>query len=172
MHRRLLIVDGEMGFAGGVGIADVWTGDAQDPEHWRETHLRVEGPAVRDILAGFAENWTEATGRILAGHRLAELAPLSDGCDLQVVRSSPTTAGTPTAPLFYAAIAGAQKRLWLYMDASLAADALGVGLLVADIVLPVPSSVVMVAHGACSGSGWGRCSPWSPLWETPPWAWP
>ncbi len=113
MHRRLLIVDGEMGFAGGVGIADVWTGDAQDPEHWRETHLRVEGPAVRDILAGFAENWTEATGRILAGHRLAELAPLPDGCDLQVVRSSPTTAGTPTAPLFYAAIAGAQKRLWL-----------------------------------------------------------
>ncbi len=132
----------------------------------------MEGPAVRDILAGFAENWTEATGRILAGHRLAELAPLPDGCDLQVVRSSPTTAGTPTAPLFYAAIAGAQKRLWLYMDASLAADALGVGLLVADIVLPVPSSVVMVAHGALFGLRLGAVLSMVAPMATPPWAWP
>ncbi|MGH9277011.1 MAG: phospholipase D-like domain-containing protein [Acidimicrobiales bacterium] len=113
MHRRLLVVDGEVGFAGGVGIADVWTGDAEDPEHWRETHLRVEGPAVGDILAGFAENWTEATRHILGSRHLAEVGPFDDGVDLQVVRSSPTTAGTASAPLFYAAIAGAQKRLWL-----------------------------------------------------------
>lgn len=113
MHRRLLVVDGRVGFAGGVGIADVWTGDAQDPEHWRETHLRVEGPAVRDVLAGFAENWAEATGRIVSGDHLPELEPFPDGVDLQVVRSSPSTAGTPTAPLFYAALAGARKRVWL-----------------------------------------------------------
>ncbi|MEJ7666369.1 MAG: hypothetical protein WKG07_46080 [Hymenobacter sp.] len=43
MHRRLLVIDGRVGFAGGVGIADVWTGDAEDPEHWRETHVVVEG---------------------------------------------------------------------------------------------------------------------------------
>ncbi len=61
MHRRLLVVDGTVGFAGGVGIADVWDGNAQDPDHWRETHVRIEGPAVRDVLGGFLENWTAAT---------------------------------------------------------------------------------------------------------------
>ena len=53
MHRRLLIVDGRIAYAGGVGIADVWAGDAEDPEHWRETHLEIEGPAVIDLVGGF-----------------------------------------------------------------------------------------------------------------------
>src|ERR671926_1008779 len=59
MHRRLLIIDGNIGFMGGVGIAEQWDGNAEDPEHERETHLRIEGPAVRDPLGGFLENWTE-----------------------------------------------------------------------------------------------------------------
>ncbi|MDQ3763254.1 MAG: phospholipase D-like domain-containing protein [Actinomycetota bacterium] len=56
MHRRLLIVDGKVGFTGGVGIAEQWAGNAEDPEHGRETHLRIEGPAVRDLQGGFLEN--------------------------------------------------------------------------------------------------------------------
>jgi cardiolipin synthase A/B len=113
MHRRLLIVDGRIGFAGGVGIADVWDGDAQDPEHWRETHIEVEGPAVRDILGGFMENWAEAANVVLDGRHVPELDHYDDGVGLQVIRSSPRSGGTATSQLFYAAIAGARERLWI-----------------------------------------------------------
>ena len=113
MHRRLLIVDGRMGFAGGVGIADVWDGDAEDPEHWRETHIQVEGPAVRDVVGGFMENWVEASNVVLDGRHVPELDHHDDGIGLQVVRSSPGSGGTATSQLFYAAIAGARERLWI-----------------------------------------------------------
>ena len=66
-HRKLLIADGRVGMTGGVGIAEEWTGDAQDPDHWRDTHVRVEGPVVRGLQGAFAENWIEATGRVLGG---------------------------------------------------------------------------------------------------------
>ncbi|MGI9034131.1 MAG: phospholipase D-like domain-containing protein [Acidimicrobiales bacterium] len=113
MHRRILVVDGTLGFVGGVGIADVWTGDAQDPEHWRETHLRVEGPAVVDLVGAFAENWTEATGGFLAGAHIAEVAEHEDGVALQVSRSTPSGGSSAAVQLFYAAIAGARQRLWM-----------------------------------------------------------
>jgi len=113
MHRRLLVIDGRIGFAGGVGIADVWTGDAQDPEHWRETHAMVEGPAVRDIVGGFMENWAEAAGVTLGRSHLPDLPAFDDGVDVQVIRSSPRSGGTATAQLFSAAVAGAQERLWI-----------------------------------------------------------
>ena len=113
MHRRILIVDGALAFAGGVGIADVWTGDAQDPEHWRETHLRIEGPAVIDLFGAFLENWIEATGELLASPHIADIDGFDDGIVLQVTRSTPTGGATAATELFYAAIAGARKRLWL-----------------------------------------------------------
>ena len=113
MHRRLLIVDGRIGFAGGVGIADVWTGDAEDPEHWRETHAVIEGPAVRDILGGFLENWAEGANVLLGPSHVPELDELPDGVDVHVIRSSPRSGGTATAQLFYAAFVGARERLWI-----------------------------------------------------------
>lgn len=113
MHRRVLVVDGTLAFAGGVGIADVWTGDAQDGEHWRETHLRIEGPAVVDLVGAFLENWTEATGDLLSAPHFAEIPAVDGGVALQVTRSTPTGGATAATELFYAAIAGAQRRLWL-----------------------------------------------------------
>jgi len=113
MHRRLLIVDGKVAFAGGVGIAEMWTGDAQDSEHWRETHARIEGPAVRDILKGFHENWTETTQRMLPTSHVPHLDSFDDGVAVQVTGSSPSTGGTAVAELFYAAIVGARRRLWI-----------------------------------------------------------
>ncbi len=113
MHRRIMVVDGALAFVGGVGIADVWTGDAQDPEHWRETHLRVEGPAVADLFGAFLENWTEATGGLLTGAHITDLPSFDDGVALQVTRSTPTGSATAATELFYSAIAGARERLWL-----------------------------------------------------------
>jgi cardiolipin synthase A/B len=61
-HRKLLVVDGKIGFTGGVGIADQWLGDAEGPEHWREAHFRIEGPVVAQLQAAFNDNWIKTTG--------------------------------------------------------------------------------------------------------------
>ncbi len=66
-HRKLLVVDGRIGFTGGVGIADLWDGDAQDPKHWRDIHFRIEGPTVAQMQAAFNDNWIKATGIVLNG---------------------------------------------------------------------------------------------------------
>jgi len=66
-HRKLLVVDGVIGFTGGVGIADQWLGHAEDPKHWRESHFRIEGPAVAQMQAAFNDNWIKTTGEVLNG---------------------------------------------------------------------------------------------------------
>ncbi|NEL42037.1 MAG: cardiolipin synthase B, partial [Xanthomonas perforans] len=66
-HRKLLVIDGRIGFTGGVGVADQWMGDAQDPEHWRDSHYRIEGPVVAQVQAAFNDNWIKSTGRVLNG---------------------------------------------------------------------------------------------------------
>ena len=66
-HRKLLVVDGKIGFTGGVGIADLWQGNAEDPDHWRDTHFRVEGPVVAQFQAAFNDNWIKTTGDLLNG---------------------------------------------------------------------------------------------------------
>ena len=66
-HRKLLVVDGKVAFTGGVGIADPWMGDAQDPDHWRDMHFRFEGPVVAQAQAAFNDNWIKTTGTVLNG---------------------------------------------------------------------------------------------------------
>src|SRR4029079_7830154 len=56
-HRKILVVDGRVGFIGGVGIADQWQGNAEGPEHWRDSHFQVDGPAVAHLQAAFLDNW-------------------------------------------------------------------------------------------------------------------
>ena len=97
-HRKLLIVDGRIAFTGGVGIADQWGGRAQDPEHWRDSHFRVEGPAVAQFQAAFNDNWMKITGRVLRGPAyFPELLP----------------AGTMPAQLFIASPAGGSESMHL-----------------------------------------------------------
>ena len=110
-HRKLLVVNGTVGFTGGVGIADEWTGDAQDPGHWRDTHVRVEGPVVRGLQGSFAENWLEATGEVLAGEDdLPVLEPLPDGpAAMLAIRSSAGVGDTDVETLFYLTIASARR---------------------------------------------------------------
>ena len=110
-HRKLLIVDGRLGLTGGVGIAEEWTGNAQDPDHWRDTHVEVEGPVVRGLQGAFAENWLEATGRVLAGDRyLPELDPREgEGAPMQVMRSSAGVGDTNAEALYFLAISAARE---------------------------------------------------------------
>ena len=113
-HRKLLIVDGNTGFTGGVGIAEEWTGNAQDPDHWRDTHVRVRGPVVRGLQGAFAENWLECTGDVLAGDRyLPYIEELEDGGPMQVMRSSATIGDTNAEALVYLALAAAKRTIEL-----------------------------------------------------------
>src|SRR5688500_10825345 len=88
-HRKLLVVDGTVAFTGGVGIADEWTGDAQDAEHWRDTHFRLEGPAVAQMQAAFMDNWLKTHAQVLHDEnyfpRLVEVG----SCHAQVFQSGP-----------------------------------------------------------------------------------
>jgi cardiolipin synthase len=109
-HRKILIIDGKIGFTGGVGIADAWVGRGQDKRHWRDTHCRVVGPACTDIAAGFADNWLESTGE-----RLHEPVVTED-CGSIAVQTIISTAGThPTTmeKLVDAIFAAAKQRLWI-----------------------------------------------------------
>ena len=89
-HRKLLVVDGETGFTGGVGIADQWTGHAQDPEHWRDSHYRVQGPVVAQMQAVFMDNWIKVSGDVLHGPEyFPPLQPVGAG-KAHVFSSSPS----------------------------------------------------------------------------------
>jgi cardiolipin synthase len=74
-HRKLLVVDGRTGFNGGVGIADAWRGQAQDPRHWRDMHYRVEEPVVARLQAALLDNWVDLTGHLLRRKRYLQPLP-------------------------------------------------------------------------------------------------
>jgi cardiolipin synthase A/B len=111
-HRKILVADGHVGLTGGVGIAEEWTGNAEDPDHWRDTHVRVEGPVVRGLFGAFAENWLEATGEVLVGPEyLPKLDDDDGGGPMMVVRSSAGVGDSNVEALYYLAIAAAQETL-------------------------------------------------------------
>jgi len=112
-HRKLLIVDGKIGFTGGVGIADEWDGNAQDPKHWRDNHYRVEGPVVSELQAAFLDNWLKTNGSVLHGNDyfppLSEVGPYK----AQTFKSS-RSGGSESARLMYlVSIASATKSVRL-----------------------------------------------------------
>ena len=112
-HRRILVVDGRVGFTGGTGVGEQWTGDGRHPGHWRQTDVRVEGPIVRALQAAFAENWRDATGVLLGGDDY--FPPLSRRGDLaiQSVKSSPAGGAAEAYILFLMAIDGARSSIQL-----------------------------------------------------------
>ena len=108
-HRKILVVDGIAGFTGGVGIADEWSGHAQDPQHWRDTHFRVLGPAVAQMQAVFADNWLKTTGVVLHGSDyFPKIEPVGDG-PAQMFASSPS-GGSQSMELMYLLIINAAVR--------------------------------------------------------------
>jgi len=108
-HRKLLVVDGAVGFTGGVGIANEWTGHAQDPDHWRDTHFKAEGPVVAQMQAVFADNWVKATGVVLhGGDYFPPIPPVGEGA-AQMFASSPS-GGSESMELMYLLIINAAER--------------------------------------------------------------
>jgi cardiolipin synthase len=110
-HRKLLIVDGRIGFTGGVGIASPWTGHAQDGEHWRDSHFRVEGPVVAQMQSVMLSNWSKTTGTILHGaDYFPDLEPAGDQ-QAQMFSSSPSGGSDSMQLMYLLAITAAEKTL-------------------------------------------------------------
>lgn len=161
-HRKLLVIDGRIGFTGGVGIADIWQGDAQDPEHWRDTHFRLEGPAVAQMQAAFQDNWLKVQPRVLHGDNY--FPPLDSTGEMmaQVFKSSHGEGSESTRLMYLMSIAAAQKSI-LLANAYFVPDSLAIEELIAarrrgvrvEIIVPgkyIDSKIVRQA----SRGRWGR----------------
>jgi cardiolipin synthase len=104
------VVDGTVAFTGGIGIADHWLGNADAEEHWRDTQIKVNGPAVRALEASFYENWLESGG--LTVPALDPEEPAQDSVTRTIVAWSNPTGGVSNVKLLYLlAIAGARRTL-------------------------------------------------------------
>ena len=110
-HRKLLIVDGRTGFTGGVGIAPPWTGHAQDEDHWRDTHYRVEGPVVAQMQSVMLSNWSKTTGRILHGEDYFPTLEDAGAQHAQMFHSSPSGGSESMQLMYLIAITAAVKTI-------------------------------------------------------------
>lgn len=110
-HRKVLICDGEVAYTGGVGIAEEWEGDARNENEWRETHFRIEGPAVFGLQAAFMENWIE-TGRSLKFDEDINRKPLKDNdTEIQVIRTAASVRWSDIVMLYHSLISMAQTNI-------------------------------------------------------------
>jgi len=159
LHRKVAVVDGRIGFTGGVGIAAEWTGDARDENEWRDTHLRVQGPAVDGLQSAFIQDWAE-TGRELydAGDEFPVQA--QDGTStVQVVRGSASLGWDDMQSAFHVMLASARERLRIatayfapdadFLDTLCAAPQRGVDV---DLLLPGPHADKRVSQLTSEGA--------------------
>ena len=160
-HRKLLVVDGRIGFTGGVGVADKWQGHGQDADHWRDSHYRAEGPVVAQMQATFIDNWTKVSGKVMHGpDYLPDVAPLAD-TRAQMFSSSPDGGAESMQLMYLLVIAAATRSIDLasayFVPDELTSDALvaamkrGVRL---RVVLPGPIIDTDLVRRA-SRSTWG-----------------
>ena len=112
-HRRVLVADGTVGFTGGIGFADPWLGDAKSGAAWRDTQVRVEGPAVRSLQNAFQENWAETTGEALVGDGFFPALERIGSTAAAVVPSSSLSAMSDVRRVYAIALAAAEREIWI-----------------------------------------------------------
>ena len=159
-HRRILVVDGRVGFTGGVGVSPSWTGNGRTKDHWRQTDVRIEGPVVASLQGAFVENWLEATGTVLGGEAyFPRLAP-HGMVTAQVVHSSPAEGSFSMYTMFLLAMSSARHSIsitnpYFLPDARMTralteASRRGVRVV---LLLPGPIDNYMVRHASRAGFG-------------------
>jgi len=160
-HRKLLVVDGRIGFTGGVGIADAWSGNASDADHWRDSHYQLEGPAVAHMQAAFCDNWIKTRGRVLAGPAyFPELKPAGDS-SAQLFTSSRDGGSENVRLMYLLSITSATKSIRL-QAAYFVPDELAIQTIVSarkrgvkvEIIVPGPNTDMEIV-AAASRALWG-----------------
>ncbi|HEX2854836.1 MAG TPA: cardiolipin synthase [Opitutaceae bacterium] len=160
-HRKLLMIDGLVGFTGGMCVDDLWLGNADDPKHWRETVVRVEGPAVRQMQSVFATNWLQTTQRLLVGPDYFPKAVKGGSALVQCFKSGPQEDPENARIAYLLAIASARKSIRI-AHAYFVPDDLAVGMLLAARRRGVEIEVIIPAINdsrfgrAASRSRWGK----------------
>ncbi len=111
-HRRILVVDGRIGFTGGSGVSSKWMGNGRVADHWRDTDIKVEGPVVEYLQGAFAENWVEATGAVLGGVDYFPRPIEPKGrTHAQVIRSGPGGGSYAMYTTFLLALSSARRSI-------------------------------------------------------------
>ena len=110
-HRKLLVVDGQVAFTGGVGIAPQWMGNAQDPDHWRDSHYLVRGPVVAQMQATFLDNWLKVTGKVLHGALYFPPIAPAGAQKAQMFSSSPSSGSESMQLMYHLAITAAERSI-------------------------------------------------------------
>ncbi|MBA3963120.1 MAG: cardiolipin synthase B [Chthoniobacterales bacterium] len=111
-HRRVMVVDGKVGFTGAIGFAEEWSGHAQDPKHWRDIQARVEGPLVAELQNAFEAHWIKTFGETLSGADQFPAHPAAGNLRAQTIAShSFSQAPMPLAEAV--AFAAAERRIWI-----------------------------------------------------------
>jgi cardiolipin synthase A/B len=110
-HRKSLIIDGRVAFTGGAGIADHWRGNARGPHEWRDTQIRLEGPAVVPLQTGFAHNWQQTTGELLSGDAFYPIIAAAGPLAVQTLLSSPETGSSSVRTMYYLSIVCARESI-------------------------------------------------------------
>lgn len=109
-HRRILVVDGRIGFTGGSGVSGKWMGNGRVADHWRDTDVRIEGPVVEYLQGAFAENWVEATGVVLGGADYFPAPTVPKGqTHAQIIRSGPRGGSYAMYTTFLLALSSARR---------------------------------------------------------------
>ncbi len=164
-HRKLLVVDGKVGFTGGVGIADKWQGRAQDPDHWRDSHFQVAGPVVAQMQAAFMDNWLKARAEVLHGDRYFPPLEPAGAQWAQTFTSSPGGGSESVRLMYLLSIAAADEYI-LIANAYFVPDNLAIDTLVAarrrgveiDVIVPGAYNDVVLTR-------WASRARWGPLLE-------
>ncbi len=144
-HRKILVCDNQVAFTGGVGIAEEWEGNARSPDEWRDTHFRIEGPAVKGLRAAFLSDW-RAAGHPVRGEDVLVDPPRPGGdVDVAVVDASARISYNDAELVFEALVLAANQRVIIetpyfnpsdpLVDQLVAAHQRGVQI---DIVVPGP----------------------------------
>ncbi len=158
-HRKILVVDGKIGFAGGVGIHDSWDGNAERPPLWRDTHYKIEGPAVGQLQGVFVDNWVRERNRVLQGADYFPVLQTNGNSAVQCFKSGPRDGAENARMNYLMSIAAARKSIKLehayFVPDKLTAKALldarkrGVDV---KIIIPGPTDsefTKVAAHSRC-----------------------
>ena len=112
-HRRILVVDGRIGFTGGYGISTAWMGDGKHPDGWRDTNVEIEGPVVQQLQAAFVQDWSATTGTVLVGSDYFPTLDPTGGVTAQIVKSSPGTGASESYMMFLLALDSARRSIYV-----------------------------------------------------------
>jgi cardiolipin synthase len=112
-HRKSLIVDGRIAYTGGAGIADHWTGNGQDPKHWHDVQIRVEGPGAVGLQTGFVQNWLDTTGELVSGEEFFPPCDAAGTMAAQTILSTPEAGSSGVRVMYYLSIVSARRSVYI-----------------------------------------------------------